>query len=211
MTSEKCKLCGTEFIKKSYQQIFCSKECTQKSKVKRPKVEKTCKTCGKTYFVYPYMKLSSKYCSYKCAGIGMSTQVEIKCRFCGNSFVYRPSQSKHYKGAGKYCSRECSYKGIIEEHKDYPVKYNGHITIRHYDKLFQKAVRERDKNICRKCGKYEKYIHAHHLVLRSQSQSLRYEPSNGICLCISCHMWVHHHPKEACSLGLLKMGKYPQQ
>lgn len=172
--------------------------------------EKVCVVCGKTFNVYPYRITSSKVCSYKCSGEIRKTKLKRICKSCGKLFYTKPSQFKYYKGAGKYCSVACTRKGIIvEASKREPKKRNG-MTTRKVDREWKNAVRERDGYICKKCGKYDRYIHTHHLVMRSQSKILKHELSNGICLCVSCHSWVHHHPKEACALGLLKMGKYPQ-
>ncbi|MHA1482134.1 MAG: endonuclease domain-containing protein [Candidatus Heimdallarchaeaceae archaeon] len=34
--------------------------------MKKKKIQKTCKICGKEFSVYPYRKNSAKFCSYKC-------------------------------------------------------------------------------------------------------------------------------------------------
>lgn len=48
------------------------------------------------------------------------------------------------------------------------------------------SIRNRDGNKCTKCGTTEK-LHAHHIVPWKDNEELRYELSNGITLCNSCH------------------------
>lgn len=76
------------------------------------------------------------------------------------------------------------------------------------EKVWQRTVRERDNYTCRRCGKYDKYIHAHHIAPRSRRPDLRLDPDNGICLDTPCHMWVHDHPIEATEQGLLSDETY---
>ncbi len=44
---------------------------------------------------------------------------------------------------------------------------------------------------CALCGQYGGKLSAHHLDSWSEFPELRYERSNGICLCFSCHMTIH--------------------
>lgn len=208
MEIKKCGVCNEQFFPRAYNQLYCSKVCTKKSNVKKPSVEKECKVCGKTYFVYPYQTNISKVCSYKCKAESMKTRVIRTCRYCSKEFSFAPSQIKYYKGAGKYCSRECSYKGIVKSNKDKPINDKYGRSGRKADKEWKEAVRQRDNFTCRRCGIFDKYVHTHHLVMRSQSRELKHVISNGICLCNSCHTWVHHHPKEACESGFLISKKY---
>lgn len=61
------------------------------------------------------------------------------------------------------------------------------------DKLWSKAVRERDNYTCRKCGKYHKQTQAAHIFGRSR-MSTRYDMDNGITLCYYCHIhWAHRN------------------
>ena len=59
------------------------------------------------------------------------------------------------------------------------------------------ACRIRDNFVCRLCGRApleEAYgiLHCHHLYAKSQHPDLVYKPSNGITVCLSCHMSVIH-------------------
>ena len=160
--------------------------------------------CGVEYKVYPYRTVASKYCSYNCFYKRQKTGKQRVCKNCGKEFVTPLSQFSYYKGAGKYCSRQCSYRGIVKETKVKPVKDKYGRSRRYDDLVWQKAVRDRDSSTCKRCGVYDKAIHTHHIVLRSQSKALKHVVSNGICLCGPCHSWVHNHPKEARDQGYIK-------
>lgn len=75
----KCKNCGREYVMKynTPNQKFCCRECYWEFRNNNPDIkfqtnqgknliEKICKTCGKTYYVFPYRKKSADYCSVEC-------------------------------------------------------------------------------------------------------------------------------------------------
>jgi transcription elongation factor Elf1 len=133
--------------------------------------------------------------------------VQRTCKNCDKSFDFKPSQLNAYPNAGKYCSRKCGYeyrvrKGAIAD------RGSGALTNLKGDKEWQRLVRERDGSICQRCGEYQKHIHTHHIAPRSQRPDLKQVVDNGVCLCGSCHQWVHHHPIEAEKLGFLSGAKY---
>lgn len=49
------------------------------------------------------------------------------------------------------------------------------------------AVKQRDKYYCQHCGSTEN-LHAHHIVPWKKDEKLRFEITNGITLCASCHI-----------------------
>lgn len=55
---------------------------------------------------------------------------------------------------------------------------------------FVLAVFKRDKFQCRLCKRKNIKLNAHHIQKWSDYPTLRYEPSNGISLCIGCHKMV---------------------
>jgi 5-methylcytosine-specific restriction endonuclease McrA len=60
----------------------------------------------------------------------------------------------------------------------------------HYKK-FRTDVLKRDKFTCQMCGSKKKYdLQVHHLSKWADSPTLRYERSNGICLCKQCHKQI---------------------
>ena len=60
-------------------------------------------------------------------------------------------------------------------------------------KKFLLQVRVRDKRRCQYPGCKKKYNHVHHIIPWSDSVELRYEVTNGICLCKTCHKKVTGH------------------
>jgi 5-methylcytosine-specific restriction endonuclease McrA len=76
------------------------------------------------------------------------------------------------------------------------------------DRKWMIAVRQKDDFTCQRCGKYELLIHTHHVNPRSRRPDLKHEISNGKCLCLECHNWVHNNPIEATRLGLLSTESY---
>ena len=171
-----------------------------------PRVTKKCVVCDVVFEVYPYRSLTAKVCSYKCSSelLRKKGSKERKCENCGNIFHTHNSQFKYYSGAGRYCSRGCHYKHKVKVNRDKPVKDKYGRSKRTDDKNWQKSVREKDNFTCQRCGIYDPYIHTHHVILRSRSLAFKHQVSNGICLCNSCHSWVHNNPKKATELGFIK-------
>lgn len=63
---------------------------------------------------------------------------------------------------------------------------------------WQQAVYRKDKWMCQHCGYRGRKIVAHHIKLFSKFPLLRFEVSNGMVLCRSCHQNVHN-PRKICS------------
>ena len=99
--------------------------------------------------------------------------------------------------------------------------------------VWSKAVRERDGNECQwpgltievlneawpgfsmnfsllnaPCSTGDVRIDPHHVNPRSRRPDLKYEISNGICLCRAHHDWVGNNPREAEKIGLLRFDSY---
>lgn len=170
------------------------------------KVKRTCRACNKEFEAHRCRVAIA--CSVVCARALRRTKVERVCLTCGNGFLFAPSQVKRYRGAGKYCSRKCSYQGTIAKHADKPAKDKYGRTGRAADREWQKAVRERDECICQRCGIYDPHIHTHHVSPRALRPDLKHDVDNGKCLCAHCHLWCHHHPIEARALCLLSNEPY---
>lgn len=211
MVERECQQCDKPFqVHARYVQRgagkFCSRTCALSSK--RKQVEKRCPVCGKQFFAFYYLRDIQKTCSQPCAGQLRRTKVKRICRNCGKPFLKNPSQFNYFKGAGKYCSRPCSYAGTVKANAGKPSSDRWGRTNLKADKDWRDAVREKDQRICQRCGKFEQYIHAHHVAPRSRRPDLKYDVSNGKCLCNSCHTWVHRNPIEATALGLLSDASY---
>jgi len=204
-----CEQCGGNFeTERRYVDRgdgrFCSTTCA--GLAKRRRVQKICQVCGIEFTTHPCRR--GKVCSDACGRILSQTALDRECQNCGKMFTKVPSQFVYYKGAGKYCSRECSYQGIVAENRDKPIKDRYGRTGRKADKDWQKAVRERDNYTCRRCGKQDPHIHTHHINPRSRRPDLKHDVDNGMCLCNSCHTHVHHYIIEATEQGFLSTEKY---
>lgn len=79
------------------------------------------------------------------------------------------------------------------------------------DKLWSKAIKERDK-VCQMCGKSGKYLQAHHIFTR-RNRTIRWNLNCGILLCPNCHTFglhsAHQNPLDFAEfikkrLGIIK-------
>jgi 5-methylcytosine-specific restriction endonuclease McrA len=70
---------------------------------------------------------------------------------------------------------------------------------------FVRLVRERDQTRCQfpGCRRYKFGINVHHILPWSKFPTMRYEPSNGVCLCEKCHKLVTGN--EMAYVGLFLM------
>ena len=63
------------------------------------------------------------------------------------------------------------------------------------DKMWQKVIKQ--VGHCERCLATDKQLHAHHIIGRT-AVAYRHDPSNGVCLCASCHTmsgWSAHHDR----------------
>lgn len=81
-----------------------------------------------------------------------------------------------------------------------------------YDAIFSDLIRERANYTCERCYRYEpegpgrQSIHCSHFKSRG-NHAVRYEPSNGICLCASCHKLMGENPDLHTELYLQIFGE----
>ena len=71
---------------------------------------------------------------------------------------------------------------------------------------WRKSVFERDNFICQVCLRRGIFLNAHHIKYWSECKELRYELSNGITLCRTCHKLVHRGIIELLHTRLLGLG-----
>lgn len=64
------------------------------------------------------------------------------------------------------------------------------------DRLWSLMIRQRDGR-CRRCGKEPPAVilQAAHVISR-RYKAIRWDPRNGLALCVGCHHWNHHNPVE---------------
>lgn len=62
-------------------------------------------------------------------------------------------------------------------------------------KEWRESVFERDGWACQQCGFHGKHLHPHHIKRFADFPALRFEVSNGITLCATCHQVEHKQLK----------------
>lgn len=95
-----------------------------------------------------------------------------------------------------YCQCGCkqevkSGNRFINGHNKY-----GHITGKiNKIKNWELSVKQRDNYTCQYCGKANlkgRNCHSHHIKNKKEYPELKFVLGNGICLCISCHGFLHN-------------------
>jgi len=132
-----CKQCGKEFSVKGHpHQMFCSKECADKSRSGKAIFEQTCEYCGEK-FTFGTERLNPKYCSSKCSGLARRKQDVRTCEICGTEFTVDPAAKT------RYCSLQCA--GVA---KRQPVD----VTCQYCGKQFQSTPGRKNNLFCsREC------------------------------------------------------------
>lgn len=72
------------------------------------------------------------------------------------------------------------------------------------DILFSNLVRKAGK--CEYCGKKGLTLHCHHAVVHRRYLNTRYDFSNVICVCVSCHRFLGDFPKLNTEFMIKKIG-----
>lgn len=138
-----------------------------KTKHRRKNYVKKCKHCGKEF--HPFTQ-TAQYCSYSCSAKEKGkTNLKI-CPTCGETFLRN-------KKSQIYCSHKCSAK----RKKKAPSK-------QYLDRLWRNIIKQKANFTCEMCGRKDKRLNSHHIVGR-KNLSIRWWIPNGICLCVSCHMF----------------------
>lgn len=178
-----CPGCGLREIRKTRQtSIYCSRVCWLKNRagqyLKTGK-EITCIVCSSTVYrrgAWTDKKFCSRVCYEKSRAVSMKA-----CRWCNVSFIPKNKISM-------FCSRQCSKRGALNPH------WRGGIEQRKIlsdDKAWRTAVFERDSYTCAACGQYGGKISAHHKDAYHWCKDRRFDVSNGVTLCLSCHRDFH--------------------
>jgi len=147
-------------------------------------MERTCKTCGDT-------KELKDFVNQKVNGI---LRYRNLCKECRNASrrTGKPNTGRFKVGHDKGKRFEKGHtpwyklKGVPAPSKG---KSNWHKTDRFTSALYKEwrtQVFERDYGKCTKCGS-KNLLAAHHIIPWKDNESLRFDISNGISLCCSCH------------------------
>jgi 5-methylcytosine-specific restriction endonuclease McrA len=173
-------------------------------------IKRVCITCGKVFYVDRNVIKNGrgKFCSRSCTGKRkygrkqLAPKKELYCIICDKKFYEYVSRLLKEKNRGKCCSKECRVKYTqqrISGARNY--RWKGGITkhnllLRYQMKArnWSKAVKIRDKYICRLCGD-KNYkgrgksikLESHHLKSWKDYPELRYDINNGITTCYDCH------------------------
>lgn len=175
----------------------------------------TCDYCGDKYKYYPSRRnregRKNFFCNKECADkFKAKDGLDTHCTECNKDIHIPPSHIKEvggYKQKNYFCGKDCESKFKKREWtgEEHP-SYNGG-TIKQMGENWREKrekVIKRDNNTCQNCGierekhkdKYNKGLHVHHKVPRSQILSdeptkseieLANNMANLVTLCASCH------------------------
>lgn len=167
--------------------IYCSTSCKNTGRKPLPK---KCLFCGKEF---TSKNRKRKYCSRSCVCKHRSANnVGRICRVCNTKFYVQISRLK--KGCGKYCSLTCMG---VEKRKDSSyIERRG--SKEYHDWKFE--CLDRDHYKCVLCGatKSKDNIEVHHIMPFAKYVDLRFDVSNGMTVCETCHEWIHSSKHCTC-------------
>ncbi|MEK6879708.1 MAG: HNH endonuclease signature motif containing protein [Nanoarchaeota archaeon] len=183
---------------------YCSVKCRYShiEEIERMKLRRT----GKKHTEETKKKMSEKRkgiphteeWKFKVKKVFLEKAIFNNCLNCGKSYRTKKfSQSK-----SRYCSKECQYSSVIfkkmmasNSKPDMKLEKNsawkGGISFEPYSvdwtETLKRAVRERDKYICKICGLYG--LDIHHIDYNKKNCDLE----NLITLCHSCHAKTNYN------------------
>jgi hypothetical protein len=192
-THRTCPLCGGQMNRQSVRCRGCYLESAA-----RPEsyVHRVCKKCGKNFRVHKAQiaRQQGIYCSIACARSGSPTRKRNRatctCKVCGVSFEKHVSQIRKNRGTEHFCSSRCWYK---HNQGNRHVMWTGGQDERMNPTAvkWRKAVLRRDKRHCRICHATRK-LEAHHILPFGTHRGERWNVSNGLTLCRTCHVKFRH-------------------
>ena len=128
-------------------------------------------------------------------------QLGLSTEQIGKKFkLTKSSVGKRLKKAGVVLRNSASYSGADrywlwkgENYLDSVARKRNQRRLR----IWSKAVRDRDGNVCRNCKQPHWRLHAHHIVSIEMciDSSLEFDIDNGITLCPKCHKRTHMDSK----------------
>ena len=180
----------------------------RRAELRKRRITKHCFGCGKPFEAKNYRKATAKFCSRACWS-KRSLPSEKRCLICGSDFIT-------YQRTQQYCSRSCARKSA--KGPKHP-RWKGGVAKTERERLaaeisrWRRAVYERDKFTCQRCGYQGKNLHAHHIKHWAKHPELRFEISNGETLCHHCHSLEHgkelgnRRVKTCCDCGCKTTGR----
>lgn len=158
-----CRVCGVDFRITHSRQYTCESCRTQ-----------LCVVCGKLFKVR-YAGEERVTCSHECSVTWNAAPI-LRCEWCGVDFKQRRGRPM------KHCSQTCRYAASIKHNQEDRRSYKY--------RQWRTAVLERDGYQCQDCGALE-HLQAHHIREWQQHPEQRFDISNGVTLCQTCHSKEH--------------------
>lgn len=132
-------------------------------------------------------------------------RVRFNCEVCGTEVFDKPYRRS--RTCSRHCKNELSHLHRGTEHWNYKAEAAG---FRQRQRLWSEcrewriAVMAAADYTCCKCGQKGGRLSAHHKATWNNNEALRFEVSNGACLCWPCHWSFHraygHHNTTAAML-----------
>jgi len=161
-----------------------------------------CEICGLIIYRLPFHIKKNKhfFCSSKCHNLFLGrNKKKIICKYCGKTIYKSNSMIKK----SNFCSDKCLR--LFNQKENHPRWIQDRSKVKDLNttirtskawKKWREVVFERDKYICQLCGAingngYRVELHPHHIKSFKDYPNLRFDISNGITLCISCHNKIH--------------------
>lgn len=163
-------------------------------------VDLKCIECGSSFRVPPSLVGKRKYCSRECGSKSgsdhpswMEGPREKQCQHCGKLFQKLPRRAMSIFLKQKFCSKLCADEGGFRYFGEANPKWNGNPRRKHpgAHAAWARKVLSRDKATCQVCGVTGVELHAHHIKSYKEHPELRWDVSNGLTVCHSCHWDIH--------------------
>lgn len=207
--SRTCAACGAAFTRQAHEDASgflrrrsCSKECSYVLTWKDRRAalpDKTCPICGVVFEQRPgeetdcYRKrrTCSRVCGHKLRASERAKPEALTgtkgCVICGELFGRRAGELSGNYRTRLTCSRECANEQISRAQRmDYNVTAQGYPSAWRHS--LKRRIRERDGNICQRCGTSPTYraLDVHHI----DGDKFNLDEDNLITLCQTCHRFL---------------------
>lgn len=164
----------------------------------------TCEFCESEFWRKPSLRNGKNFCDNECHGKWLSEniygknhhqyqRITVSCKNCGKNKTVPPSQNK--KVDNHFCNGHCQTDYYDWKGEEHPSWKGG--TQTYYGKSWYEMrdrVRQRDGNVCQKCGIGEDELGikpaVHHYIPVREFDDVNqaHKMENMVQLCQSCHM-----------------------